>query len=127
MKRFYGMMPCDEIEKEVQYKDNHNMNCLIQAGPNGWTVIFADSSTRYKDNVATTEKNFNEAYQVASEAVGPLKVVNKPAKFDVAVENASDTCCECDEAYDMCESDACDCDGPCEVCKCKETDESTEN
>lgn len=76
MKRFFGMMPSSEIEKEKRFKDKCDLSITIQAGPNGWTVIYADGSTNYKDEVATTEENFNKAYKVATEALGELTLDN---------------------------------------------------
>ena len=81
MKRFFGMMPVNEIKKEKRYRDSNNMVVRIQAGPHGWTIIFADSSTKFKDINATkfkdinaaTEENFDEAYNVASDILGYLR------------------------------------------------------
>ena len=36
MKRFFGMMPSDEIKKEEHFKDENNLEITIQAGENGW-------------------------------------------------------------------------------------------
>lgn len=63
MKRFAGMMPREEIKKEKHYKCEDG-TIIAQAGPNGWTVIWADNGTNYKDNVATTEENFQQALTV---------------------------------------------------------------
>lgn len=63
MKRFAGMMPHEEIKKEKHYKCEDG-TIIAQAGPNGWTVIWADNGTNYKDNVATTEENFQTALTV---------------------------------------------------------------
>ena len=64
MKRFAGMMPSAEIKKEKHYKCKDGGTIIAQAGPNGWTVIWADHGTNYKDNVATTEENFQTALKV---------------------------------------------------------------
>lgn len=61
MKRFAGMMPREEIKKEKHYNGG---TIIAQAGPNGWTVIWADHGTDYKDNVATTDENFQQALTV---------------------------------------------------------------
>lgn len=63
MKRFAGMMPSEEIKKEKHYKCEDG-TIIAQAGPNGWTVIWADHGTNYKDTVATTEENFQTALKV---------------------------------------------------------------
>lgn len=67
MNRFFGMMPCDEIEKEVKYLDKNNRIVTIQAGQHGWTVIYADGSTNYKDEDDTVECNFAKALAVAED------------------------------------------------------------
>jgi len=61
MNRFFGMMPSSEVEKEKTYKDSVGMNIKIQAGPKGWTILYADSSSEYRDVEASTEENFEEA------------------------------------------------------------------
>lgn len=73
MKRFFGMMPSDEIKKEVRYKDHNDLSVTIQAGPHGWTILWADGGSNYKDVDNDTDKNFEEAYNIANEQVGPLK------------------------------------------------------
>lgn len=63
MRRFFGMMPSDCIEISKTYKNN----IIIDAGKEGWTIIYADNSTQYKDIEATAEENFKMAYEVASQ------------------------------------------------------------
>ena len=60
MDRLWGMMPCDEVEKEVHFKEELG-TIIIQAGPNGWSIIYADGSSEYKDVQATTEVNYQTA------------------------------------------------------------------
>lgn len=72
MKRFFGMMPSDEIEIEVQYKDENDRVISIQAGIHGWSIIYADGSSNFKDIDATSEENFNFAYNIATKALGNL-------------------------------------------------------
>ena len=63
MNRFFGMMPSNEVEKEKWYLDDLDLQIGVQAGPHGWTIMWADDSATWKDNDATTEENFNEALQ----------------------------------------------------------------
>ena len=72
MKRFLGMMPSTEIEIEKCYKDKDGYKITIQAGKNGWTIIYADSSTEFKDITTSTEENFNSAYDLAVSRLGIL-------------------------------------------------------
>ena len=63
MKRFFGMMPTSEIEIEKILTDDNGMKVRIQAGPNGWTILWADGGSTYKDEVHTTEENYNIALE----------------------------------------------------------------
>lgn len=64
MNRFAGLMPSNEIKKEKTYKTNDGHSVTVQAGPNGWTVIWPDQGNNFKDNVADTEENFQTALVV---------------------------------------------------------------
>lgn len=72
MKRFFGMMPSNEIEREKVFKDCYGKKVIITAGRNGWTVIYYDGTTKYKDEVNDVDVNFNNAYKIANDSVGPL-------------------------------------------------------
>ena len=72
MKRFLGMMPSTEIEIEKCYKDKDGYKIIIQAGKNGWTIIYADYSTDFKDIISSANKNFEEAYNLAANRLGTL-------------------------------------------------------
>lgn len=72
MERIAGKMPREATAIEAIYRDKYGDGCTIQAGPEGWTVIYSDGYMSLKDTVAETEINFNEAYNVASQMVGPL-------------------------------------------------------
>ncbi len=61
MKRFFGMMPSDEVEISKRIKDKYGSGITIQAGKNGWTILYADYSSEYEDVESTAEKNFNTA------------------------------------------------------------------
>ena len=72
MKRFLGMMPSTEIEIEKCYKGKDGYKIIIQAGKNGWTIIYADYSTDFKDIISSANKNFEEAYNLAVNRLGTL-------------------------------------------------------
>lgn len=78
MKRFMGMMPSVEVEKKGDYKDCHGYLVHIDAGPHGWTVMWHDQSTNYKDVDASTEDNFKAAKDFAEAKVGTLTEFTKP-------------------------------------------------
>lgn len=72
MKRFFGMMPSSEIKKEKCYKDKYGYKIRIQSGLNGWTIIYADSSTDFRDITNSVDENFNDAYNLAVARLGNL-------------------------------------------------------
>ena len=83
MKRFFGMMPSDEIKKEEHFRDKSNLEIIIQAGENGWSILYADGSSLYRDNTKDTEGNFKEAYNEAIKILGELTKVEKQSKVEV--------------------------------------------
>jgi len=65
MNRFFGMMPSSEVKKQKRFKvGTSQLEVTIQAGENGWSILYADNSTRYDDVVDTTENNFNTALKI---------------------------------------------------------------
>lgn len=73
MKRFFGMMPSSEIKMQKTFVDNYGLKITIQAGENGWTILYADSSSKYRDVVDTTENNFNDALACLRATIGEIK------------------------------------------------------
>lgn len=91
MQRFFGMMPASEVERRESFLDKYDTRVMIDAGPNGWTVRYCDGSSQYKDETKTTDENFQTAYEVANEAVGPLRPMPKEEeRYDVM----SESCCD---------------------------------
>ncbi len=72
MKRFFGMMPSDEIGKEKCFKDKDGYSITIQAGVHGWSIIYADNSSEFTDTDDTVDNNFSAAYTRAVERLGEL-------------------------------------------------------
>ena len=68
MKRFFGMMPSSEIEIEKSYKTDLGI-IIIQAGPNGYSIIYGDGSPESEDISDTSENNFNKAYNIAKKLI----------------------------------------------------------
>ena len=68
-----------KIDLELD-EPNANDNCydvdgykvIIQVGKNGWTIIYADHSTDFKDIISSANKNFEEAYNLAVNRLGTL-------------------------------------------------------
>ena len=60
-----GMMPSSEIAQEERFKVGMSQLIVtIQAGKNGWTILYADSSSEYKDEVDSVENNFKKAMEL---------------------------------------------------------------
>jgi len=66
MKRFMGLMPSSEvaIEKRFLVDVNQIQVVTIQAGYGGWTIIFPDNSTEFKDEKNDPETNYQIAKKV---------------------------------------------------------------
>lgn len=96
MDRIFGMMPRSEVEREELFSDALGLTITIQAGPHGWTVIFADGGTHYVDQDATTEENFNAAYNNAVECLGDLTLIHEPPmSFGDECADECECCEEC--------------------------------
>lgn len=76
-ERFLGLMKSDDVKANGAFRDPRGLHIEIEAGPKGWTIVWADFSTTFKDVEQETELNFKEAYDCANEAVGPLEIVEK--------------------------------------------------
>lgn len=61
MKRIFGIMPSNEVEVSKRYHTGSGFHVTVQAGPNGWGILFADSSAEGQDIVDTTEANIERA------------------------------------------------------------------
>ena len=66
------MMPINEIEIEKIFIDKNNYKILIQAGKNGWSVLWGDYSSFHYDEVNTAESNYLKAYNIAKDEIGEL-------------------------------------------------------
>lgn len=64
MIRFMGLMPKNEIKMSKIFVEPLGLKIRIDAGENGWTIVYADSSCDYKDEVDTTENNFDKALSI---------------------------------------------------------------
>lgn len=84
MERFMGLMPRNEIEKEVTYTDMDNFKIKIQACPHGWTIIWADGGVSYGDVEASTEENFEEALRKAKDNLGELTLCEGYGSLEVS-------------------------------------------
>ena len=99
MKRFFGMMPCDEVTIEKAYKAHGIMtdvDITIQAGPEGWSVIWPDKGVNYNDETNDPEENFKTAYELAIQKYPDMVEKDESAKEYDCCEN----CDECEESED---------------------------
>jgi len=61
----FGMMPSSEVEKCNHFKVGAGqLRVTIEAGPNGWTILYADHSSDGMNVHDTTENNFNKAMEL---------------------------------------------------------------
>ena len=82
MNRFFGMMPSSEIEIEKTFDEGDGTKATIQAGKNGWTVLYCDSSSEYKDVVDTTENNFNKAVECLRSHFKDAKEISEEERWE---------------------------------------------
>ena len=107
MKRLFGMMPAKEIEVSNIYDDGYGKKVRIEAGPNGWVILLADGSSKYKDESKGTEANLAEAEKIAKGFFRNLRKIadGKPVKYEDAIPaDTSDVECLCA----MCASEKCE-------------------
>ena len=73
-----GMMPSSEVKREEIFKVGvGQLNVTVQAGEKGWTILYADYSSEYKDEDDTTENNFNKALDVLKNHFCDVKLHKK--------------------------------------------------
>ena len=68
MKRFFGMMPSCEVKIENKYKTDVG-TIILQAGKNGYSIIYADGSSQYKDIKDIPENNYKRAYDIVKDLI----------------------------------------------------------
>lgn len=83
MKRFYGMMPSDEIELSKFFLDKNENKLRIDAGPNGYTITWYDGSTNYCDITGSTEGNMDIAISFANKENGPITEIHPEISEEV--------------------------------------------
>jgi hypothetical protein len=86
MNRFFGMMPSNEVKIRKTFVDGLGLKIRIDAGENGWSIIYADNSSEYKDEVNTSKKNFDRAFQVLKSHFMDIK------EFDDDSNSCSEEC-----------------------------------
>ena len=79
MRRFFGMMPSNEVKRQETFKDGlTQLTVTVQAGGKGWTVLWGDGSTDFKDNIDTVDNNFNKAMECLTKSISNIiKVTNQ--------------------------------------------------
>lgn len=85
MKRIFGMMPSSEVSIDKRYKDKYNYDIRIQAGPHGYTIIWPDGGTWWKDVDDTDEKNFKTAYDAVVKEIGEIKEIGEPPAKEIVM------------------------------------------
>lgn len=83
MNRLFGIIPLKEVEIEKTFINDLNLKITIQAGKNGYTII-------YDDVIDTAENNFNIAYNniLASDELN--KNLKEYSDVDAIIEDVND-------------------------------------
>ena len=92
MNRFFGMMPSSEVQISKTFKDRNGRKIIIDAGKNGWTIMWADHSSDYKDVEDTAENNFQEAL---TKLKSHLDVTECETRFEESESSEDCEDCEC--------------------------------
>jgi len=90
MKRIFGLMPSNEVEISKRYHTGSGFYVTVQAGPNGWGIIFADSSAEGQDIEDSTEANLNRAIEQLKTYFSEVTEVDNLPDVDVMM----DECCD---------------------------------
>lgn len=75
MQRFMGMMPSSKIKIEERFRDAIGLKITIQAGETGWSILYADGSSEYKDVDDTVDNNFNNALNYLKSVLGDVEKI----------------------------------------------------
>ena len=68
-------MSRDHVEISKSFKDSANFSVVIEAGSEGWSIIWADSGIDYRDEHDSAQNNFKKAYDMAVSTVGSLREI----------------------------------------------------
>ena len=100
MNRFFGMMPADEIEIERTFVDRTGLKATIQAGKNGYTVLWDDGSSDYADVEDTAQNNYQKALDTylgyALGKVRDITTVGESCNEEICDEEIGEVRGECD-------------------------------
>ena len=60
IERLFGLLPIDEVKRQEHFIDSHGFIYTIQSAESGWTIIYSDGCTKYKDEINSIDdtKNF---------------------------------------------------------------------
>lgn len=76
MKRFMGMMPSKDVDKEQNFKvGTLKLKVTIQSGSKGWTILYADGSSEYEDVEDTVENNYNKAFTILNKRFSDINLI----------------------------------------------------
>lgn len=82
MRRFFGMMPSNEVKMTNKYVTESGDKVVIEACEHGWTIIYADASTEFKDFDDTVQNNFDFALRVLKSRFNVVEI-KKETEEDV--------------------------------------------
>ena len=76
IERLFGLLPIDEVKRQEHFIDSHGFIYTIQSAESGWTIIYSDGCTKYKDEINSIDGNFNTAKETLIEEVGNIEPVD---------------------------------------------------
>lgn len=108
MERFYGMMPRDKVRVTRRFKTELGLIVTIQAGTEGWTIIYPDKKCMWKDKFSTTSENYNEAKETLFSQYSNLTDLDGPVltKTEYRKQHYIEEDDELDEDIDYGDEDA---------------------
>jgi hypothetical protein len=80
MQRFAGMMPSSDVTIKRTFDTGGGLKVIVEAGPKGWSILYADYSSEYKDVDAPAKDNFDAAMKVLTGHFPSLDVTDRSVK-----------------------------------------------
>lgn len=95
MKRMFGMMPSNEVEIEKRFHTGSGLYVTVQAGTNGWGILYADHSAEGQDVTDSAETNVERAVACLKTHFSEVTEVPMEYLYDVDMgECCEEECCD---------------------------------
>ena len=90
MKRINGRMPKELVRVTKRFKVDSASVVTIEAGPEGWTIVYYPGKYKTKDISATTSINFYEALAELEKESKTVEWLDTPLKLKSEVKTPDD-------------------------------------